>query len=316
MITFFGTSHHSAQFLEKAIQNGLKVDLVVSSPPKPVGKKQILTENPTVTIAKKEKIPFILTLSDLKNIIPSPSISLKVDKSLSSSQQEKNSATPLRSGQNDVGLILDFNKIIPNDIIKLFPKGIINIHFSKLPQYRGPAPVQYTILNGEKQAWITYYLIDENLDTGKIITQTNLPLNLTETTETLYQKLITKAASEIPQIIDNYLYDRYHTCQQTGKATYTQKLTTKNCQINWEKPPEQIERLIRAASPEPGAWTFVEISPKSAKTPIKKRLKILKAHLENGKLILDLVQLEGKNPVTWKQFQEGYPNFKIEEYNK
>ncbi|MGB9637332.1 MAG: formyltransferase family protein, partial [Microgenomates group bacterium] len=103
------------------------------------------------------------------------------------------------------GLILDFNKIIPNETINLFPQGIINIHFSKLPQYRGPAPVQYTILNGDKQAWITYYLINEKVDAGKILKQTSLDLDFTETTESLYQKLILKSAREINGIIEDYL---------------------------------------------------------------------------------------------------------------
>jgi len=309
MLVFFGTSSRSAKFLEKAIQNGLKVDLVVSAPPKPLGKKQILTENPTVSVAKKFNIPFLTSIFQLQDPrLQTPGASATGGQAASNFH--------LQSSTTVTGLILDFNKIIPNDIINLFSKGIINIHFSKLPQYRGPAPVQYTILNGEREAWITYYLLDENLDTGKIITQSNLPLDFTETTETLYQKLIAKAASEIPKIIEDYLCDRYHTCQQTGQATYTKKLTTKDCQIDWTKSAEEIERLIRAASPEPGAWTLVQISLKSAKIPITRRLKILKAHLENGKLILDLVQLEGKKPVSFKQFQEGYPNCKIEGYNK
>lgn len=287
MLVFFGTSRHSALFLEHALQNGLKVDLVVSSPSKLVGKKQILTENPTVTIAKKHNFPYLTSIFQLQD---------------PASNLYRPSSSP------NLGLILDFNKIIPSEIINLFDKGIINIHFSKLPQYRGPAPVQYTILNGNRQAWITYYLINERLDVGQTLTQTSLPLDMTETTETLYQKLIEKSSSEIVKIIDNYLSDRYHTCQQIGEASYTKKLTTDNCKINWTKPPIEIERLIRAAYPKPGAWTSVQISPKSAKIPTKKRIKILKAHLESGKLVLDQVQLEGKNPVTWKQFQEGYPS--------
>jgi len=281
MVTFFGTSPRSAKFLEQALKNGLRVDLVVSAPPKPIGKKQVLTENPTAAFAKEKGIPAILNLSDLSDL------------------------SDLR-----LGLILDFNKIIPQEIINLFPRGIINIHFSKLPKYRGPAPVQYTILNGDKEAWITYSLIDENLDKGKIITQTSLPLDLTENTESLYQKLIAKAASEITQTIDSYLCDRYHTCQQTGTPGVTHKLTTDNSKIDWTRPPQQIERLIRAANPEPGAWTETKLKVKSEKLKVM-RLKILRAHLEANKLVFDQVQLEGKNPVTWKQFQEGHPSLSL-----
>lgn len=276
MLIFFGTSPRSAKFLESAIENGLKVGGVVSEPPKPIGKKQILTENPTASFAKEKGIPVYLHLSDLRNL-----------------------------SNLSLGLILDFNKIIPQEIIDLFPQGILNIHFSKLPQYRGPAPVQYTIQNGDKEAWITYSLIDKNLDAGKIITRTSLPLELTENTESLYQKLIAKAASEISRITDDYLSNKIQPHPQEGTPSSTKKLTNENCKIDWTKPPEQIERLIRAAYPEPGAWTEIELTIKNQ--VLRKKLKVFSAHLEQGKLILDKVQLEGKNPVTWKQFREGYP---------
>lgn len=289
MVTFFGTSPRSAKFLEQAIQNGLLVNLVVSAPPKSTGKKRVLTENPTAAFAKEKGIPSILNLSDLSDL------------------------SDLR-----LGLILDFNKIIPQEIINLFPRGIINIHFSKLPQYRGPAPVQYTILNGDKEAWITYYFINENLDEGQILTQTSLALDLTEDTEILYQKLITKASREIPAVIGNYLSGKIQPRQQEGISSPTKKLTTENSKIDWTKSPFKIEHLIRAAYPEPTAWTSVEIPANSAGRRSKSvgiqkllRLKVLSAHLEQGKLIIDRVQLEGKNPVTWKQFQEGHPSFSL-----
>lgn len=269
MLIFFGTSPRSAKFLKLAAGHGNEFNLVVSEPPKPIGKKQILTENPTVVTAKELKIDFITSFEKLK---PDHLV---------------------------LGLILDFNKIIPNQTINLFKMGIINVHFSKLPEYRGPAPVQYTILNGDKEAWITYYLINEKVDNGMILAQTCLPLDFSENTETLYQKLIEKSAVNIKKIIQDYLGGKITPQPQFGKSSITHKLTTENCQIDWTKSPVESERLIRAAYPEPTAWSFVQ-------TPLKKHLKILKAHLENKKLVLDQVQLEGKKPVTWKQFQEGY----------
>lgn len=285
MLVFFGTSHHSAQFLKLILEKGLKVDLVVSSVPKPIGKKQILVENPVVTTAKEKNISFLTSLDTLP-------------------------LTMKQSNNETIGLILDFNKIVPAEIINLFSKGIINIHFSKLPQYRGASPVQYTILNGDKEAWITYYLIDENLDTGKVLTQTSLSLDLTENTEVLYQKLTEKASGEIKQVLENYLENKIMPKSQEGIPTLARKLKTENCKIDFSKPAEETERLIRAAYPEPGAWTLLHQACPTARRGSggqAKRLKILKAHLENGKLMLDQVQLEGKNPVTWKQFVQGHP---------
>ena len=250
MQVFFGTSPRSALFLEKAVNNGLKVDLVVSSPAKPIGKKQILTENPTVSVAKKNNILFT---TDLNASV------IARNKATKQSQRSPRGKAP----RDDIGLILDFNKIIPPEIINLFPKGIINIHFSKLPQYKGPAPVQYTILNGDKEAWITYYSINEKVDAGQILTQTSFPLDMTENQDTLYQKLIEKSAVEIPKIIDDYLCDRVRPCQQQGVSSITHKLTAQNCKIDWTKSPEEIERLIRASYPEPGAWAKIEFRIKN-----------------------------------------------------
>lgn len=281
MTIFFGTSPHSAQFLELAVKQGLKIDLVVSAPPKPAGRKRVLTENPTVTAAKNLNIPFITSLKELA------------------------------SYQNlELGLILDYNKIIPQSVIDLFSKGIINIHFSKLPKYRGPAPVQQTILNGDPEAWITYYLITAGLDDGPILAQTALLLQGNETTSSLYESLINKSSREVRQIIEDYLAGKIIPQPQQGEPSFTQKLTTENAKIDWSKSTKEIERLIRAACGEPGAWTEMELGTTNNKRRTK-RLKILKAHLENNELVLDQVQLEGKNPVSWKQFKEGYPEATI-----
>jgi len=281
-LIFFGTSPRSAVFLEKAIKNGLKFDLVVSEPAKPFGRKKELRENPTVIVAKKFQIPYF---ENFQEILTKP--------------------------QPEIGLIFDFNKIVPENLINYFKKGIINIHFSKLPQYRGPAPVQYTVLNGDKYAWITYLLISPKLDQGKIIFQSSLELDLKETSESLYLKLIDKATEEIKTVIEDYLSGKLVPQPQTGTPSYTQKLTSQNCQIDWKKTPQEIERLIRAAFKEPGAWTSVQIRSKSARILETKRLKILKAHLEDNKLVLDQVQLEGKKPVNFKQFLQGYPEAKL-----
>ncbi len=277
MLVFFGTSPRSAKFLKLAAENGNEFDLIVSEPPKPTGKKQILTESPTVLTARELKIDFITSFEKLK---PSHPV---------------------------LGLILDFNKIIPIQIINLFKMGIINVHFSKLPQYRGPAPVQYTILNGDPQAWITYSLISEKLDAGKILKQTLLDLDFTENTESLYQKLIAKSALEIKNVLEEYLEGKITLAQQQGTPSFTHKLTTENCRIDWSKKPAEIERLIRAAYPEPGAWTLL----RQGFGRQAKRLKIIKAHLKDNNLVLDQVQLEGKNPVTWQQFQQGYPDVNL-----
>lgn len=280
MMVFFGTSKNSLKFLETIIKNGLKIDMIVSAPPKPIGREQTLTENPVVSFAKANKIPFHTAFSFVVNA--------------------------LKPKDNNLGLIFDYNRIIPKEIIDLFPEGIINIHFSKLPQYRGPAPVQATILNGDPTAWITYMLIDEKVDEGKILIQTSLSLDQKETTRSLTEKLLLKTLSEIQKIITDYLEGIIKPAEQIGESSYTKKMETEDVKIDWQKNPLEIERLIRAAFPNPGVWTEIKLKTQDEKLT---RLKILKAHLEKEKLILDEVQLEGKNPVTWQQFVEGHSEF-------
>ncbi len=279
-LVFFGTSKHSAHFLDIIGQRGLKPDLVISTPPKIFGRQRILTCNPAVLTAKAYGIPYLENLEDIFNY-PNPT----------------------------VGVILDFKHIIGKPVIDYFEQGIINIHFSKLPAYRGASPVQCTILNGDNHAWISYFLINEKLDEGKILAQTSLPLNLKETTDELYEILTEKAAQEFPGILEEHLSGKIKAHLQKGKPSYCGHIKTIDCRINWQHPDKKIERLIRAAQPEPGAWTEVLI-PKNGKTELL-RLKICQAHLKSGKLVLDQVQLEGKNPVSFKQFQEGYPNAKL-----
>lgn len=284
---FFGTSIYSAHFLGLAVKNGLKIDLIVSAPPKVVGRKKILTENPTVSVAKKLKIPFVTSLTNLQT------------------HQPTNPPT--------LGLILDYNRIIPHSIINHFEKGIINIHFSKLPQYRGPSPVQQTILDGKTETWISYFLISKELDTGDILFQSSEPINPSENTQTLYFKLIKKASKEIKKISQDYLSGKTVPQPQKGEPSYTKKFTSDNCKISQPMTDGYKEKLIRACFPEPGAWTMVELGTMNNEQKIR-RLKILKAHLEDNLLIFDLVQLEGKNPVTWKQFKEGYPEARISNF--
>ena len=283
MIIFFGTSKNSLKFLEAMTKDSFKIGMVISAPPKPIGRKQIITENPVVAFAKTHKIPFHTALSFVPN--------------------------DFKKNSNNLGLIFDYNRILPKEVIDLFSLGIVNIHFSKLPQYRGPAPVQATILNGDTTAWITYMLIDEKIDEGKILTQTSLPLNLKETSQSLTEKLLEKAIAETPKIIADFLSGNLQPFQQIGEPSYAGKLEIENTKINWQKPAIEIDRLICAAYPEPGAWTLLRPAEDGTSEGQAKRLKILKAHLEKEKLILDEVQLEGKNPVTWQQFLEGYPEF-------
>lgn len=212
----------------------------------------------------------------------------------------------LKAFQPQVGILASYGKILNNETLNIPKHGILNIHPSLLPKYRGPTPVPATILNGDKQTGVTILKMDEQVDHGPIIAQVEQVIEPDETAEALLKRLFTLGAQVLLTILPAYLDGRIKPKRQThSKATWTKKLTKESGRINWQKSDRYRERFIRAMYPWPGAWSEVEINSN------KKRLKIHRAHLNKGKLILDLVQLEGKKPVTFKQFSEGYPSLKL-----
>lgn len=253
----------------------------------------------------------------------------------------------------DLFLVADFGLWIPEEIFNLPKFRSLNIHFSMLSKYRGPSPVQYTLLNGDKSAWISIVKLVNKLDAGDIIYQKEIPLSGDETTGSLYKKLFEIVSEDLPGVLSEFAKEKIKPAKQDEKsATYTRKITrddgfipfdlllnmmkgikpTKSILENWpliKIIPSPLSILhtiyyilqsLRAFTPWPGLWTKIEITDN--KQQITKRLKILQAHIEPvsnfqlpktndqqpmTKLVLDQVQLEGKKPVSWKQFLQGYP---------
>jgi methionyl-tRNA formyltransferase len=206
----------------------------------------------------------------------------------------------------DVGVLASYGRILKKEELNQPKHGILNLHPSLLPQYRGPSPVQTAILNGDQETGLTIIKMDEKVDHGPIIAQFKEEIRPDDTSQSLYQRLFTAGAQVLTTILPVYLEGKITPRKQDHtRATNTKKFTREDGQIDWQKTAVFNERFIRAMFPWPGAWTEVNLKNK------KKRLKILQAHLEGNKLAFDQVQLEGKNPVAWKQFQEGYPEIKL-----
>jgi len=206
----------------------------------------------------------------------------------------------------DLGVVASFGALIPQKVINWPKKGLLNLHPSLLPKYRGPTPIPTAILNGEKETGLTIIKVDEQIDHGPIVAQFKETIKEEDTSESLLNRLFAIGSDVLVTILPSFLEDRIEIKKQDHiKATFTQKLTRDDGKIDWSKPIDYQERFVRAMFPWPGAWGEVKANNQV------KRLKILKAHLKNKKLILDLVQLEGKKPVTWKQFLEGYPQAKL-----
>lgn len=222
--------------------------------------------------------------------------------------KEKNDLGILKNNQirPDIGIVASFGALIPQEIIDWPRLGLLNLHPSLLPKYRGSTPVPTAILNGEKETGLTIIKVDNQIDHGPIVLQFKEEIGKDETSDDLLKRLFAKGAQELILLLPEYFENKIELeDQKHSEATFTQKLTRDSGKIDWSKPADYQERFIRAMFPWPGAWTEIKINQEN------KRLKILKAHLEEEKLVLDEVQLEGKNSVTWKQFLEGYPQVKL-----
>lgn len=244
---------------------------VVTQSPKPTGRKQYLTYSPVDKWAHEHKIATYYQSSDLL--------------------EEKWEA--------EIGILASYGEIIKKEVIDLFPKGILVIHPSLLPKYRGASPIQAAIADGETTTGVSIFKMDEKVDHGPIVAQFKENVEPSDTTESLRARLFARSADVLVELIEPYLKNKITPrIQDDSEATFTKIIKRDDGFVDLKKDgPEKIERLGRAMFPWPGIWTRLENG---------KRLKIIKCHLEDSKLVLDEVQLEGKTPVSWKQFKEAY----------
>lgn len=178
----------------------------------------------------------------------------------------------------DLIVLISYGKILPNEIIKIPKIASLNLHPSLLPKYRGPAPIEWTLIKGEKETGITVIKMDEKIDTGKIVVQEKIPVLSSDNAFTLKEKL-SKIAPEILLKGIERLKNGEKTYSQKGTVSYARKLTKKDGEIKWEKKAEEIYNLIRGVIIWPTAYTYLKIDD------TKKIIKIFSAEIgiENGK---------------------------------
>ena len=308
-IVFFGTPDYVLPILNSLHKANISgpgespIAAVVTQGPKRAGRKQILSYSPVDSWAHKRKIPIFHSGKEFLEA------EIKAD----------------------FGVLAAYGEVIPSTVIKLFPHGILNIHPSILPKYRGASPVQAALAEGDRATGVTIIKIDERVDHGPIVSQFTEDILPRDSLGTLRERLFARAAEALTSLIKPYLKGKIKLREQNhGEATYTTlvekgdgfippeylgtALQGDSFKGEWKIPfikdfsqkpsAGAIERFIRSLDPWPGAWTLLRLSASEGQA---KRLKILKAHLDGEKLVLDEVQLEGKNPVSWKEFLAGYP---------
>ena len=214
-------------------------------------------------------------------------------------------------------------KILPESILNIPHRGAVNLHASLLPKYRGAAPVNHAILNGETETGLTTFLIQKKVDTGDLLLQQSLPIDNSITTGETLSKLSFLGADLVIKTLDALVKNTIKPIKQDGtKATFAPKINVQDCKINWSNPALMIHNQIRAFSPKPGAFTFynnkrVKLFGSTILTESGLN-KLLPGQIEYSNSIfmvgtgtqpiqLTNIQIEGKKTLPADQFILGFP---------
>lgn len=299
-----GTPDFAAVILEKIITSGHEVIGVVTQPDKEKGRGRTISFSPVKELAIKYgctvyqpvKVRDESFLQTVKELAP------------------------------EAIIVAAFGQILPKTLLDMPPYGCINVHASLLPKYRGAAPIQYSILEGEEETGITIMYMDDGIDTGDMILQARTPISPDETGGSLYEKLAVIGADlliEALEKIKNNTAERIH--QNNEQSTYVKMITKEMGKLDFTWPAIKLERWIRGMDPWPSAYTYLD----------GKTLKIWKAEVEEyqdeenkpakpgevveirkdaiavmtgeGILVIKGLQLEGKKRMPCGAFLLGYP---------
>ncbi|MDP4010351.1 MAG: methionyl-tRNA formyltransferase [Candidatus Spechtbacteria bacterium] len=297
-IVFLGTPKFAKIILEKLILSRHKPVLVITSPDKPVGRKQKLTPSPVKVLAERKKIPV-----------------------LQPEKLDEEFINKLRGNSYDLFVTAAYGKLLPKKLLDIPKHGTLNVHPSLLPKWRGSSPVQYSILNGDKETGSTIMLLDEKLDHGPILAQESLEIKKSNTAPILSNKLAKHGAELLTRTIPKWLNGKIEPKEQDhGAATYTKMLTRSDGKIDWTMPAGSLERKLMALTPWPGLFTFwndkrlkilsFDIKNKRSSQPGKviRENRSLAVETGRGIILIKKIQLEGEKPKSSTEFMRGHPD--------
>jgi methionyl-tRNA formyltransferase len=249
-IIYMGTPEFSVPGLELLIKNNFNVVAVVTAPDKPSGRGLKLTPSPVKVFAERYNIPVLQP-----NKLKSPEF-----------------LEELTSYKANLQVVVAF-RMLPEVVWNMPEYGTFNLHASLLPAYRGAAPINWAIINGEKETGVTTFFLNKDIDTGDIIFQEKTPIDHDENTESLYNRLmqlgstlILKTVKEIQQGTPETSIQKEEEAQKPAP-----KIFKNDCKIDFSKPAEEVRNFIRGMAPYPAAWTEIE----------GKTFKILSAEVAN-----------------------------------
>jgi len=262
-IVFMGTPDFAVESLRKLVENGYNVVGVVTMPDKPVGKHHsVLQASPVKEYALSQNLP-VLQPEKLK---------------------DAGFLEQLSAWDADLQIVVAF-RMLPEAVWNMPRLGTFNLHASLLPQYRGAAPVQWAIINGEKETGVTTFFLTHTVDTGKIIFQERIPIEPTDNAGIIHDRLMYSGAQLVIKTVDAIRDDQIRPVDQErlimneGELRPAPKIFNETCEINWNKSCDEIYNLIRGLSPYPAAWTVIKTNKgESLQCKIFESEKVIQAH--------------------------------------
>ena len=303
-VIFMGTPDFSVGTLNALAEAGYEVVLAVTQPDKPKGRGGKMQATPVKEAAALHGIPVFQP----KKI------------------RTKESIAELKKYDADIMVVIAFGQILPKEILEMTPYGCVNVHASLLPKYRGAAPIQWAVINGEKVSGVTTMQMDEGLDTGDMLLKTEVILDEQETGESLHDKLAAAGAALCVKTL-KALEEGSITPQKQGESPteYARMLDKGLGSIDWNNSAVSIERLIRGLNSWPGAYTEwngkvmkiwgADVYVKAAISDSKERLPGTIAKIEKdgfyvqtgeGLLKVTELQIPGKKKMEAAAFLRGY----------
>lgn len=232
-----GTPEFAVPSLEILVNNGKQVVAVITAPDKPQGRGQKITCSPVKEFALRHQIP-VLQPTNLK----SPEF-----------------LEQLKSFRADLQVVVAF-RMLPEVVWSMPRLGTFNLHASLLPQYRGAAPINWAIINGETVTGVTTFFLTHDIDTGSILFQEKEPIRDDDDAGSLYQRLMTKGAQLVLKTVQAIEAGNYTATPQPQDAAvkHAPKIFRETCEINWNQRVEEVRNFVRGLSPYPAAWTRIQ----------------------------------------------------------
>ncbi|WP_104054865.1 MULTISPECIES: methionyl-tRNA formyltransferase [unclassified Arthrobacter] len=231
-VLFAGTPAVAVPSLNALLEAGFDVVAVLTRPDAPLGRKRTLTPSPVAARAEELGLPVIRAA--------------KID---------DDAVAAIRAANPDVAAIVAYGGLIPERALTIPEHGWINLHFSLLPAWRGAAPVQHAVINGDDVTGASTFLLEKGLDTGPVYGQLTETLSPEDTSGALLERLSHSGAVLLAQTLSAIETGAAHAVPQSGDVTLAPKLTIDDARIDWQQPALAIRRRINGVTPEPGAWT-------------------------------------------------------------